>query len=166
MEKNPSLFISIIAALVMLPMSTNAQKGMSESTGIAQQAIKPAVTTLSGKVLEIKTGPCEKTTGKSSIGTHLIVQSGEIIHNIHLGPEKAVDHVVDQHAIGSWVTFEVFRTEKMPENSYIAKSLTLDDKVLHLRDDNLRPSWAYGRGTGQGRGQGLTPESGSQGLCW
>ena len=166
MKVNTSLFISIFVALVMVTVPANAQKGMDESTGIAQQAVKPVVTTLSGKVLEIKTGPCEKTTGKSPSGTHLIVQSGEIIYNIHLGPEKAVDHVVDQLAIGSLVTFDVFRTEKMPENAYIAKSITLEDKVIHLRDDNLRPSWAYGRGKGQGKGQGLRPESGPRGPCW
>ena len=166
MEKNPSVFISVFAALVMLSVSVNAQKGMGESTGIAQQAVKPAVTILSGKVLEIKTGPCENTTGKSPSGTHLIVQSGEIINNIHLGPEKAVDHIVDQLSIGSLVTFEVFRTEKMPENAYIAKSLAIDDKVIHLRDGNLRPSWAYGPGKGQGKGQGLRSGGGPQGPCW
>ena len=117
MKKNPSLFISIFMSLVIMPVSVIAQKGMDESTGIAQQAVKPAVTTLSGKVVEIKTWPYEKTTGKSPSGTHIIVQSGEIIYNIHLGPEKEVDHVVDQLAIGSLVTFDVFRTEKMPENA-------------------------------------------------
>ncbi len=95
------------------------------------------------------------------MGTHLIVQSGETIFNIHLGPEKAVDHVVDQLAIGSLVTLAVFRTEEMPEDAYIAKSLHLEDKVIHLRDDNLRPSWASGRGKGQGKWQG-----GAQGPCW
>jgi len=165
MEMYSNRLIAICAALAMFSASANAQKGMGESTGMAQQAAKPAVTTLSGEVLEIKTGPCEKTTGKSPVGTHLIVQSDGTKLNIHLGPEKAVDHIVDQLAIGSSVTFDVFRTDNLPVNSYIAKSLTVDDKVIHLRDDNLRPSWAYGRGKGQGRGQGLGPESGP-GPCW
>jgi hypothetical protein len=162
MKTYRSRLITIFVTLVMFSVSANAQKGMGDSTGIAQQAVKPAVTTLSGKVLEIKTGPCEKTTGKSRIGTHLIIQSDGTELNIHLGPENAVDHVIDQLAIGSPVTFDVFRTEKMPENAYIAKSVTLGDKVIHLRDDNLRPSWAYGRGKGQGMGPGRGP----RGPCW
>jgi hypothetical protein len=167
MEKSLKLIITTFAAL-LLSVSATAQKGAGEATGIAQQAVKPPVITLSGKLLEIRTGPCENTTGKSPTGTHLIVQSEDGAKlNIHLGPENAVDHVVDQLAAGQSVTFEVFRTERLPDNAYIAKSLLLEDRVIHLRDDNLRPSWAYAQGMGrQGTGQGRGQGRGRWGVCW
>jgi hypothetical protein len=166
MENLLRLMMVLFAAL-LLSMSALAQKGTGETTGVAQQAVKPPVITVSGQVLEIKTGPCENTTGQSPVGTHLIVQSEDGANlNIHLGPENAVDHIVDQLTIGQTVTFEAFRTERLPDNAYIAKSLLLDDKVIYLRDDNLRPSWAYGRGMGQGRGPGMGQGRGRWGSCW
>ncbi|MCW8332110.1 hypothetical protein MD588_25285 [Photobacterium sp. SDRW27] len=148
---------------LLFPISASAQKGIGETTGVAQQADKPPVTHLSGKLLEIRTGPCENTAGKSPVGTHLIVQDKDGIKlNIHLGPENAVDHIVDQLVIGQPLAAEVFRTERLPPDAYIAKSLLPDSKVIHLRDDNLRPSWAYGKGQGQAKGQGR----GRWGACW
>ena len=49
------------------------------------------VATLSGRLVEIKTGPCEQTTGPALVGTHLLVKNkkGETL-NVHLGPEAAV----------------------------------------------------------------------------
>jgi hypothetical protein len=166
MKKIPSQRVAICAVLLVFCVSANAQKGTGEPSGIVREAAMPAVNTFTGKVLEIESGPCEKTTGRSSIGTHLLVQDDDTQLNIHLGPEKAVDHVVDQIAKGSSVTFDVFRTERMPKNAYIAKSLTLDDKVIHLRDANLRPSWSYGRGNARGRGYGFGPGRGLRGPCW
>ncbi len=166
MEKLLRLAIVISTAL-LLSVNAAAQKGTGEDTGVAQQAVKPAIVTLAGKLLEIKTGPCENTTGKSPTGTHLIVLSNEGTKlNIHLGPENAVDHVVEQLATGQSCTVEAFRSERLPANAYIAKSLLLDDKVIHLRDDNLRPSWAYAQGKGQGRGRGMGQGGGRWGSCW
>ena len=166
MKQTLSQRIAIYAVLFVFCVSANAQKGTGEQSGIAREAPMPAINTLTGKVLAIESGPCEKTTGRSSIGTHLIVQDDDTELNIHLGPKQAVDHVVDQIAKGSSVTFDVFRTEKMPKNAYIANSLTLDDKVIHLRDANLRPSWSYGRGNARGRGYGFGPGRGLRGPCW
>jgi hypothetical protein len=167
MNKTRRGLITISVALaIMVSAPVSAQRGMGESAGVAQQAVKPPVTTVSGKILDIRTGPCEKTAGKSPRGTHLIVQSDGTTLNIHLGPAKAVDHVVAQLTPGQSVTFEVFRTETMPADAYIAKSLTVEEKVIYLRDDNLRPSWAYGRGKGQGGGQGGGKGRGALGPCW
>lgn len=156
-----------ILAVLLFSASTTAQKGMGDSTGIARQAVKPSVTTLSGKLLEIETGPCEKTTGRALIGAHLIIHSedGQTL-NLHLGPASAVDHVIDQLAVGQSMRVDAFRTEQLPENAYIVKSVILNDKVIHLRDDNLRPSWAYDRGSSRGGRQGLGPRHGRWGPCW
>jgi len=131
-------------------MPVFSQKGTGESQGIAQQGLKLPVTTISGNLLEIKTGLCESKGGNV---------------NIHLGPAMAVDHVVNQLVIGSTLSIDVFRTDRLPKNAYIAKSLALNDKTIHLRDDNLRPSWAYG---GWGAGQGKSPENKRRklGPCW
>jgi hypothetical protein len=118
MKQTPSQRIAICAVLLVFSVSANAQKGTGEPSGTAREAAMPAINTLTGKVLDIESGPCEKTTGRSSIGTHLIVLDDDTELNIHLGPKQAVDHVVDQIAKGSSVTFDVFRTEIMPKNAY------------------------------------------------
>ncbi len=135
-----TIFLSL---LLFVPNVTAGQKGMGDATGIAQEAVKPAVVTLSGELTEIRIGPCEGLTGKSQIGTHLIVQTkdGNEI-NVHLGPVKAVDYVLDQVSVGQNMRFNAFRTKEMPEDDYITKSLTVDGKLIVLRDEDLRPIWA------------------------
>ncbi len=156
-----------ILSVLLFSASATAQKGTDEATGVAQQAAKPPVVAVSGKLLEIQTEPCEATAGRSPTGTHLILQSEDGAKlNIHLGPDTAVDHVVEQLVIGQTVTLEAFRTERLPDDAYIAKSILLDEKTIHLRDDNLRPSWAYARHKGQGQGQGMGQGRGRWGSCW
>lgn len=165
------ILTSIVALSLSLLVSNAAfaQKGMGDDIGIVRQGQTPPVSSISGELLEIKSGPCEKTTGKANIGTHLIIQGskGQKL-NIHLGPENAVDHVVEQLSLKQTLYLDVFHTKRMPVNAYIAKSLSIDGKVIHLRDDNLRPSWAYPRGSGRGRGQGMGMRQGrgNWGACW
>ena len=63
------LFLGLLFA-----MPAAAQKGMGEPTGVARQAVKPPTETMSGTIKDIKVGPCERTTGRSLEGVHLIVQ--------------------------------------------------------------------------------------------
>ena len=140
----------ISMAAVLLAMGTLlpnaiAQKGMGDSDGVARQAIKPEIVSLSGKLVEIKTGPCEKTTGRSPIGTHILLESmkGEKL-NIHLGPAADVAAAVAKLSIGQEVTVKAFRTDKMPEKHYTAQSLTFGKTTVELRDAGLRPVWARG----------------------
>ncbi len=162
-----NMLISIVMIFLSLLFSgfAVAQKGMGEDTGIVRQGLTPSVTSISGELQAVKSGPCERTTGRASIGTHLIIQDkdGQKL-NIHLGPENAVDHVVEQLSLKQTLSVDVFHTEKMPANAYIAKSLSIDGKVIHLRDDNLRPIWAGSRGAG--RGQGMGQGRGNWGPCW
>jgi len=167
-------------AWAVLAAEIYAQKGMGDRSGVARLAVKPEVVSLSGTVLEVETGPCEKTTGRSTLGTHFLLETpdGESL-NIHLGPAVDVKFVAKALAVGSTVSVEAFRTAKMPENHYTAQSVTSGDRTLVLRDENLRPVWAgrdavgarsrpqrssefdrsygrgyggYGRGWGYGRG--------------
>ena len=163
--------------MLMFAVPTAAQKGMGEPTGVARQAVKPPIETMSGTIKDIKIGPCERTTGHSLEGVHLIVQadSGKTI-NLHLGPEAALEEVVDQLSAGQQITFEAFRTDIMPADAYVAKSLKMGDTTLDLRDDNLRPKWAIaaqggrgggpGTGAGRGQGQGRGPGPGGGGCYW
>ena len=160
MKSTRFLILAAFVSMATMPLPVTAQKGMGDRVGVAQQAVQPGVTQLTGTVLEVLTGACEKTTGRSPVGSHVMVQSGEETYNVHLGPVDAVDHVTAQLSVGTQVAFEVFRTDAMPADAFIAKSLTLGDKVIHLRDGNLRPSWAYPRRSGQKRGPG------ARGPCW
>ena len=162
---------SIVALSLSLLLSNIAfaQKGIGDDSGIVRQGLAPPVSSISGELLDIKSGPCEKTTGKANIGTHLIIQGskGQKL-NIHLGPANAVDHVVEKLSLKQPLYLDVFHTERMPVNAYIAKSLTIDGEVIHLRDENLRPSWANPQGSGSGRGQGMGMRQGrgNWGACW
>jgi hypothetical protein len=130
-----------------------AQKGMGDPTGVAQQSVKPESVSLSGKVLAVETGPCERGTGRGYIGTHFLLKTpkGKKL-NIHLGPADAVDYVTDQLPVGKKVTVDAFRTAKMPENHYVAKSVTFGKTTIQLRDESLRPLWARSRTVLRGRG--------------
>jgi len=134
------------------PANSHAQKGMGDTTGIARQAIKPGIVSISGTVLEVITEPCKMTTGRALVGTHvrLKTEDGKEL-NIHLGPATAVEHLAKQLAAGTQVTADVFRTDKMPENAYVAQKIVLDNATLQLRDEYYRPVWAGNRSPAGGR---------------
>jgi hypothetical protein len=108
---------------------------------------------------------------------HLIVQAetGKTI-NLHLGPAAALEDVLDQLSMGQQITFEAFRTDAMPQDAYVAKSLKAGDATFDLRDDGLRPNWAIaarggrgggtGMGAGRGQGEGRGPGPGGGACYW
>lgn len=153
----------LAAALFALPAA--AQKGTGDSEGVARKGLRPPIEALSGTIKEIKIGPCEKTTGRSREGAHLIVQTPQATTiNLHLGPTFALRDELKQLAVGQDVSFEAFRTDRMAKDAYIAKTVKSGDKVFTLRNDNLRPTWA-GRG-GRGRGGGRHMGRGGGGCGW
>lgn len=144
-----------------------AQKGMGDPTGVARQAVKPKVVSLSGKVVAVETGPCEKGTGWGYVGTHFLLKApkGKKL-NIHLGPAETVDYVAEQLPVGTKVTVDAFRTTKMPKNHYVAQSLALDGTTIQLRDENLRPLWARSNNALRGRGGPQWVPGRGQGRGW
>ena len=90
MENAVKVAVSLVALGSWLAGAAYAQKETDDATGVARQAGKPEVVVLSGKLLEIKIGPCEATTGRSPIGTHIILETAEKEKvNVHLGPVKS-----------------------------------------------------------------------------
>jgi hypothetical protein len=173
-NSRPGIALALLLGL-LFALPAAAQKGTGEPTGVARQAVKPPIETMSGTIKEIKTGPCERTTGRSLEGVHLIVQAadGKTI-NLHLGPTAALEDVLDQLAVGQQITFKGFRTDPMPPDAYVAKSLNAGDTAFELRDENLRPKWAItaqggrggGPGIGSGRVQGRGAAPGGGGCYW
>ena len=159
--KTRIMFVAIVALLggLVVPPA-HAQKGMGDSTGMARQAVKPEIVSFSGKVSEVKTEPCKKTTGRANVGTHFLLETAEAeTLNIHLGPADTVADIAKKLKAGEQVTVKCFRTAKMEENHYVARLLVIGDESMELRDENLRPFWAGGRGDsqwrpGKGRGYG------------
>jgi predicted Fe-Mo cluster-binding NifX family protein len=165
--RNAGPIVLTAAALLgfAAPMA-HAQRGVADPTGVAQRPVKPETVALSGKIVEVRTGPCEFTTGRSLIGTHLILETAEKEQlNVHLGPAGAVADVVSKLSEGQEIAVTAFRTEKMKEKHYVAQSLTLGKVTLELRGAGLRPIWAGGSvgsrgamagraGLGRGRGSG------------
>ena len=122
-----------------------AQRGIGDIDGVARQMLEPSLVHISGKLQEIKTHPCENTTGKADLGTHLILkdeQGREL--NIHLGPTTVLSKTVEQLKIGKKIELIGFRTDKMPPNQYVAKTLIFNGDIIQLRDSSLRPYWAGG----------------------
>jgi len=163
--KNHPLRLSVaLLALAAIAAPAMAQKGTGEPAGVARQGIKAPIEAMSGTIKDAKIGPCEKTTGRSKEGAHLIVQTPDArTINLHLGPTFALRDELKQLTVGKEISFDAFRTERMPKDAYIAKSVKAGDKVFVLRNDSLRPRWAGGRGGGRGwrRGHG-----GGGGCSW
>jgi hypothetical protein len=178
------------AWLGLFPPTAHAQKGAGEPIGIARRAVKPDVVSLTGKLVEIRTGACEATTGGSPYGTHLVMDvPGKGQLNVHLGPARLVADTVAKLAVGQDVTVRAFRTDALKPNQYIAQTLSFGSTRVELRDTSLRPVWATGgsgpreetdlsppagagrgpgggRGFGYGRGRGPGPGAGCCGGCW
>lgn len=142
-------YVIMAAVSVALLVCDNVmgQRGMGDSYGIARAKVKPPVVRLSGKLCEIRNHPCEKTTGWSDMGTHLILENkqGKQL-NIHLGPTRSVAMFVELLTINKQLDLLAFRTDKMPEDQYVATTLIVGDRSLVLRDSSLRPYWAGRRG--------------------
>jgi predicted Fe-Mo cluster-binding NifX family protein len=62
--------------------------------------------------------------------------------NVHLGPAAAVESVAKELSPGNEVKVEAFRTKKLKKGHYIARSVTIGDRTIELRDKTLRPRWA------------------------
>jgi hypothetical protein len=137
--------VALLAATTAPPVQ--AQKGTGDPTGVAQQSPRPKVQTFSGTVVAIETQPCEKTTGKGLVGTHVLLKTekGEKL-NVHLGWADAVADTAKQLSAGKKVEVTAFRTDKLPEGHYVAQTLKFDGKTVQLRDEDLRPEWAGGGG--------------------
>lgn len=144
-----------------------AQRGTGERQGIARQADKPAVQSIVGTIREVKTGPCEHTTGKSPVGTHLILVGKDRTYNLHLGPAALVEDVIALARVGEPVEATGFRTGRLADDHFVAVMVKLGGEEIRLRNDALRPRWAGsdGRGGGQaarrgGGGGGATGRGG------
>ncbi len=147
-------FLILFSGIVLVcTIPVNAQKGIGNVYGIGQQQILPDIESISGELIEIKTGPCENTTGYAIIGTHLFVKSSasEPVYNIHLGAAYAVDSFISRLSVGQNIEVQAFRTEQMEENHYVAKQVSANGHTIQLRDENLRPFWAGERISQKGR---------------
>lgn len=156
-----------LVAVAWLAMPAYAQRGAGESTGVARQATSPELTEVTGTIREVKDAPCESTTGGATRGTHLLLatEDGRVL-NIHLGPSAFVGFAVDQLNTGKSIVASVFRTEKLPAENFVAKSLTVEGRTITLRDDTLRPVWAGGRRGNFGVAQGRPGRRGGGGPAW
>ena len=154
-ELRPSKTILIaVLAVSLCSIPAYAQKGMGDYTGIAREPLKPPVIRLSGTVHEIRTHPCEHTTGKAEIGTHLILKNSRNQQlNIHIGPATAVADIVKKLPVGKKIEILGFRTEKMPSDHYVAKQVIIGSQAIDLRDAALRPFWAGSSLRTQGGGK-------------
>ncbi|MHB8957223.1 MAG: hypothetical protein ACYC4U_30030 [Pirellulaceae bacterium] len=145
--KTRMMFVMLTALLVGgIPLPSYAQRGMGETTGVGRSAVKPDVVTLSGRVREVVTEGCGRTTGRAPLGTHVLLTTEEEREiNVHLGPAAQVAFVAERLSVGTPIVVTGFQTDKLPADHYVAQQVTIDQETLQLRDAELRPVWA-GRG--------------------
>lgn len=143
-----NIYFKVIGVLIgfvfTLNISVFAQKGLGDSTGIARSGELPTIVMLDGTLDQIKTGPCEHTTGRAVIGTHLFIDTEESdeLFNVHLGAAYALEPFVANLEIGQKVEIQAFQTDGMEPLEFIAKEVLIEGDTLKLRDENLRPFWA------------------------
>jgi len=152
----------VLSAIAIAPAA--AQRGTGEGTGVARDMVED-VGAIAGRLTETVVGTCEATTGRAVEGVHLILalpdgQEAEV----HLGPLAAVEGLLAAADTGDEVRADVFRTDAMPPGAFAAVTVTIDGETFRLRGDDLRPTWAAGRGGGAGGGAGRAVDG--AGRCW
>lgn len=144
----------VLTALLTAGPTAWGQRGVGDNEGVVRQAVETKRTAIEGTIKEIVVEECEKTTGPFDAGMHLLVTTAEERqYNVHLGPAVIVKDLVEPLKSGQFVTVQGYRTEKMPAEDLVAISVRFDGKTVRLRDENLRPVWAGGRGRSWGRYQ-------------
>jgi hypothetical protein len=148
--------LTAIVFTMVSAASALAQRGVGERTGVARQAVRPSVVEVSGTLKAIEVGPCEQTTGRYPIGTHLLLTTKDDKEvNVHVGPAAVSTSLTKQLVVGDELRAKVFRTERMAKNHFVAQTISFNGKTIEFRDANLRPYWAGGRrGVGRGFGRG------------
>lgn len=142
-------------AWMMLAPAVLAQKGTGDRIGAARSAPPVERAMLEGTVEAVRTAPCENTTGRAQQGTHLVVETDDGAVDLHLGPSDAVRDVRRAVREGTPLKAQAFRTGKLPDDAWVAITLTIEGTVFSLRHPNtLRPRWSGSGGEARG------------GRCW
>ena len=135
-------FKSLVVLALLACYTAYAQKGMGTAEGSAQNDFPIDLVELHGVAQHVEEAPCANTLGKSTSGMHLtLLTTEEKEVNVHLGPTWAVS-IWTEGIEGHTVKLVVFRTQKLPENHFIAKELEWDDQKAVFRDGYLKPFWA------------------------
>lgn len=173
MTRTTLCLVAVGALCTLYAVPAMAQRGMGDTTGIARQVYqgeteKPEIETLTGTLVAVESKPCENTTGRAFVGTHLLIEEDSESEpwNVHLGPKAVIEEMTSQLKVGEAVTVKAFRTEQMKQRHYVAQTLNVgnQEEAIQLRDETLRPVWAggaargatqaWGRPAWGGRGQG------------
>jgi hypothetical protein len=131
----------LFTVLCFVATSSYAQKGTGETKGISKQQLNPELLTIEGTVEKIEIGPCKHTTGKSVSGTHLLVRTTDELINVHLGPTLEVSKLFSPKK-GTLITLIVFRTDRLPQDQYIAQKVIINGETTVFRDGTLKPVWS------------------------
>jgi len=132
---------AMLAASLCIAAPASAQRGTGAPEGVGRQA-SPSIVELAGTVTNIEAGPCAQTTGRSLEGIHLDLRTrdhGQV--NLHLGPESELRGTVARISVGATIQVEAFRTVRLPQGCYVARTIAIDGERIILRDRNLRPRW-------------------------
>jgi hypothetical protein len=149
------LMTLLVSMSGLIDQPVMAQKGTGESTGIARQGLKPNVLRFEGRIIKIKTGPCEKRNKTpQAIGSHLIVQTtGKQMLNLHVGPEQRIQMTLNELPKDKTLIFTAFKTDRLSQDAYILKTVELGKQVWVFRNNDLTPAWSRGGGKRQSLGQ-------------
>ncbi len=136
------IFKSLAVLVFLLCCTAYAQQGIGIPKGIAQKEIPIDLVELTGVAQRVEEAPCPYVLGKSISGMHLtLITAEEQEINVHLGPVWAVS-IWTEGIEGQTVKLIAFRSQKLPDNHFIAKELEWDGQKAVFRDGYLKPFWA------------------------
>ena len=141
---------SLMMVLIAIPVgAAHAQRGMGQKRGVAREGVETEMRALEGTVTAVETHACPETTGHGYWGTHLKLETEDReTFNVHVGPHAAVSSLIEGVEAGDALRVEAFRTDRMPDDHYVARALEWGERTVKLRDERLRPVWAGRRGAG------------------
>jgi len=157
----PTRSTATLAALatafaLTLALPATAQRGTGDDEGVARGADPYFPEPLAGSVVEVVVTECPESTGRFDTGVHVTADVGdEERAEVHLGPEPVVQELTAALDPGDAFRAEVFRTDPMPLETFVALIVVVDGETFQLRDpDTLQPRWARGSGAGRSMPQG------------
>lgn len=133
------LLTGLVFAFGTVP--AHAQRTAGDSAGVS--GTSPPLVTLNGTVVGTEEYSRRQPMGRSSSGTHLLLQTADGLADLHLGPTTVLSELREAVASGTDVTAKGFHIKTSPSGAYVATRVTVGEKTYHLRDpDTFRPRWS------------------------
>lgn len=126
-------FVTLLAVFTLI-VGYSQKKGVGTEPCYEMESVSKVE--IEGVIAKIGTEDCLIQADKSL--TYLVIRSGDMDMNVHLGPTENVIYEVNS-LLGSKVKMHAVRSETTKR--IVALYMEVDGKTIEFRDDNLIPVW-------------------------